>query len=151
MKPEEYHLTEGIKIREKVREEIAKIDKAVNAALEKKARAYVKSIGFNIPAGAEFKHGDRFFIRKEGIDQTIEITHSMENRLREEVNKEMPTEMEKREQLSNRRRALCDSMKVSGAREFGAFVRIKYGKDASLEVVAKAHDEWIAMKADCTC
>lgn len=142
MTPEQYHLTEGPKIRDQLRKDAEALSGAVAKEQEANLRKYANRVGVRIPASAKWhENGTRLVIG----DLRIELEwHCDKDVLPGKATK-------RRDALQHKRRMLCKHLTTAGSRQFAAWFRAKHGRKADPAIIPKAHAEWMEFISNCTC
>lgn len=147
MTPQQYHLTEGPKLRDA-------LQAAQDAAYEKRDAAErhlilnaAKAAGIRLPAAAKahkkYRHSDNNCWEIGGVQIEITVLDGADGPAYRDAQNDY-------QRAAKRRKALCKTLNVGGSNQFAAFCKTKYGRDLNEATLKRAHSEWLDL-ISCDC
>ena len=147
MTPQQYHLTEGPKLRDALqaaqdaarnRRDTAERHLILNAA---------KAAGIRLPKEAtpykKYSHSDDDCWEIGGVRVRITVLGGVDGPAYRDAENDY-------QRTHKRRKTLCKTLNVSGANAFAAFCKTKYGRDLPEATLKRAHSEWLDLLC-CDC
>ena len=142
--PQQYHLTEGQKYRDQIIKEIGDWDEQGEKRRKDRLAGLLKDSGIVLPKSfrkeSDSGYGDYVVYKTPKYRVTIRLDREHRN---------LP-EPERIKKIREHRKVICSTFTATAANRFAGYVKLRYGKEASLATIKKAHAEWLDLLA-CQC
>lgn len=155
VRPEQYHLERCPEIRSRYRRAVDDLEASMRKRAGEKTIAALKAAGFPIPKGAKFEvtvarySGDSNSVRVGRVTLKLHDASLVPNS--DKACAEIKAMNEAINEANRKASAVCKLITTGKARQFGAFCRTKFGPKPSLDVIQRAHGQWLDLELNCKC